>query len=57
MSAQRCTDVTEYGTVDDNFDSVDSLASTDVSYNPPTDKIMYEARDTTITAIHNIQRR
>ena len=50
-------DVAKFGTVNDNFDNVDWLASTDVSYIPDTNQSAYEARDTTITAVHNIKQR
>ena len=46
--------VAEFGTIDDNFDNVDWLASIDVSYYTPTKEITFKAIDT-LTAIHNIQ--
>ena len=43
--------------IDDNFDDVDWLASIHVSYYLPTKKATYEARNTILATIHNIQQR
>ena len=48
-----CIGVAKFGRVDDNFDNVDWLISIGVSYSPPTNQTIYEARDTTVTTIHN----
>ena len=53
MSAKECIGVAEFGTVDDNFDNVDWIASIDVSYNLLTNQTTYEARDKR-RAKHNI---
>ena len=54
MSAENCIDVTDYGTIDDNFDNVAWTDSTDITYDPATQQVTLGS---TATAIHNIQQR
>ena len=56
MSAQGPIGVTDFGTIDDNFDNVQWIDSIEVSYNPPTHLASYGTKETT-AAIHNIQKR
>ena len=54
MSAEDCIGVEDYGTIDDTFDNVAWIDSTDVSYDPATQQVTFGS---TVTAIHNIQQR
>ena len=54
MTADSCVGVSDFGTIDDNFDNVQWMDSIEVNYNPATNQKIYEARSHT-TAIHNIQ--
>ena len=54
MSAEGCIGVADYGTIDDNFDSVAWIDSIDITYDPATQQVTYGS---TVTAIHNIQQR
>ena len=56
MTADSCVGVSDFSTIDDNFDNVQWMDSIEVSYNPATNQKAYEARLCT-TEIHNIQQR
>ena len=51
MSAEDCIGVADYGTTDDNYDSVDWIDSIDVTYDPATQQVTYGS---TATAVHNM---
>ena len=53
MTADRCIGVSDFGTVDDNFDNVQWMDTIEVSYNPAKNQSTYKARSHT-TAVHNI---
>ena len=57
MSAKGCIGVIEIGSVDDNIDNVDWLASTDVSCNPHNKQNTDETSDTRLKAICSIQQK
>ena len=52
MSAEGCIGIADYGTIDDNFDSVAWIDSSDVTYDLATQQVTYGS---TATVIHNIQ--
>ena len=52
MSVKGCIGVAEFGTVDDNFVSVNWLGFIDVSYNPPISQTTYEARGMHSISLH-----
>ena len=56
MTADSCIGVSDFGTIDDNFDNVQWMDSIEVSYYPATNQSTYKARSHT-AAIHNIQQR
>ena len=56
MTADGCIGLSDFGTIDDNFDNVQWMDSIEVSYNPATNQSTYKARPH-IAAIHNIQQR
>ena len=56
MTADSCTGVSDFGTINDNFDNVKWIDSIEISYNAATNQSTYKARSHT-TAIHNIQQR
>ena len=51
MTADGCGGVSDFGTIDDNFDNVQWMGSIEVSYIPATNQKTYEARSHT-AAIH-----
>ena len=56
MTADSCIGVSHFGTIDDNFDNVQWMDSTEVIYNPATNQSTYKARSHT-AVMHNIQQR
>ena len=56
MTADGCIGISDFGTIDDNFDNVQWMDSIEVSYNPATNQSTYKARSHT-AAIHNIHQR
>ena len=56
MTADRCVGVSDFGTIDDNFDNIQWMDSIEVSYTPATNQKTNKARSHT-AAIHNIQQR
>ena len=56
MTDDGCIEVSDFGTIDDNFNNVQWMDSIEVSYNPATNQSTYKPRSHT-AAIHNIQQR
>ena len=56
MTPDGCIGVSDFGTLDDNFDNVLWMESIEVIYNPATNQSIYKARSHT-AAIHNIHQR
>ena len=56
-SAKGCICIAEFGTVNNNFDSIDWLAFIDCNYNSPCDQTIREARNVTIRALQSIQQK
>ena len=56
MTADSCIGVSDFSSIDDNFDNVQWMDSIEVSYNPETNQSTYKARSHT-EAIYNIQQR
>ena len=56
MTADGCIGVSDFSTIDDNFDNIQWIDFIEVSYNPATNQSTYKVRSQT-AAIHNIQQR